>query len=235
MKKFIMAMASLSLLAGCGGYWIINLSGETVKINDEEAKEICEKVSYSFFGVFGGWPVEIKVADQDTKTKEDKNDYTIHPGGEIKEATEAEIKQCDEGKVPGESESEPEPEADPNATAVEAAKAANDAAAAVKPKVEAYKAAKTLAREASNTHNPGNTYADPAVYTAAQNAVNTALAAAAEAVKAATAAAEAAKAAAAAEGVSAENKTAAKTAAAAAEKAVADAKAAGVEAPTASS
>ena len=36
MKKFILAMASLSLLAGCGSYRIINLSGEKVTVNGNE-------------------------------------------------------------------------------------------------------------------------------------------------------------------------------------------------------
>ena len=222
MKKFILVMASLSLLAGCGSYWIVNLSGETVTVNGDELTETCEKVSYSLWGLFGDWPVEIKVGDGEAKTFDDRKDYTVHSGDEIKEATKKELEQCDE-KTPETPEPPETTEATPAQTAT---KAANEATAALNAKVEEYKAAETKYTEAllKGDNTPEGTTARQAL----SNEHEAAGKAATEAAQAAVAAAAAAKEAAGQEDVSEEDKAAAEAAAAAADKAVEDAKAANV-------
>ena len=210
MKKFILAMVSLSFLAGCGSYLIVNLSGEEVTVNEKKMENTCEEVSYSVWGLFGDWPVEIKVGEGESKTWDDRKDYTVHPGGEVKEATKKELEQCEKGT---------EESAIKTAT-----KAATDAAADLNAKVEEYKTAK--AHTASQ--NPSNPDATAETQTAAQEAEAAALSAAQEAAQAATEAAEAAREAAEQKEVDEEDKTAAEAAAAEAEKAVEDAKTAGV-------
>ena len=213
MKKFILAMVSLSLLTGCGSYQILNLSGEKVTVNGDEITETCEKVSYSLWGLFGDWPVEIKVGDGEAKTFEDRKDYTVHLGGEVTPATKKELDQCDK-KTPEES------------PAQAAAKAANDAAAALNTKVEEYKAAETKYNEAVGQATTSEEAAKASEE--AFTAYEAALAAAKEAGQAAVNAAAAAKEASAQKEVSKEDKAAAEAAAAEAEKAVEAAKAANV-------
>ena len=218
MKKFILAMTSLSLLAGCGSYWVVNLSEEAVTVNGNNMTETCEEVSYSFWGLFGDWPLEVKVGEEGAETLDDKKDYTVHPDGEIKEATEKEVAQCTTQPA---TETALEEESD---AAQKAAKAATDAAAALNTKVEEYKAAQ------ANTvaQNPGNSNANAETQATAQVAEEAALAAAQEAAQVAVDAAAAARTAAIQKEVSDEDKTAANTAATAAEEAVEAAKAAGV-------
>ena len=139
-------------------------------------KQTCEEVSYSVWGLFGDWPVEIKVGEGESKTWDDRKDYTVHPGGEIKEATKEELEQCDKK---GEEES----------AIKTATKAATDAAADLNTKVEEYKTAKAH----SASQNPSNPGATAETQTAAQEAEAAALTAAKEAAQAAANAAKAAR------------------------------------------
>ena len=90
MKKILLAISSLFLLAGCNTYTVKfeqSTGDRKVTINGEEFKPkdvgYCKEYSDSFFGLAGDFPLKIKTWTSDNVKEKQANHYLVSANGEI--------------------------------------------------------------------------------------------------------------------------------------------------------
>ena len=103
MKKLIIAISSLAVLAGCGSVNVAVPKGVTVEINGEEIKGgeegVCHEVGYSLW-FFGDDEVVVKAGEKtEEPVKVGDKDYIIQGGKAVEAADNADYEAiCGDGK-----------------------------------------------------------------------------------------------------------------------------------------
>lgn len=101
MKKILLAISSLFLVAGCSTY-TVEVDVSDVTINGEEVEQgACEEYDDSFFGLIGDFPLTIQIGEGE-ETEHDAGNYVVNAEGVELTEDACEVKEADKKEADGE-------------------------------------------------------------------------------------------------------------------------------------